>query len=247
VAESSQGRLGRRTVAGLCSVALGCVLAGLVAACSSPPPAVTAHTVSLDTDGRTQATLEVLTGTTVLEIGMADLGAAGSLLRVVTPPGAPAARLQTDDGADGGSVVDLTASNAPTVTVTLNTRVRWQLELGGGTSRTSADLRRGQVTGISFTAGSSVISLALPRPHGTVPIQLAGGASEFSLSLPSGIPAQVTAGGGAGEVSLEGADHVGVAGGSVFTTAGWTPGGAGFDINATSGASRITVTARAGS
>ena len=195
----------------LCCLAAGARLAGLLAACSSPSPTATAHTVSLDTDGRTQATLEVLTGTTVLEIGMADLGTAGSLLRVVTPPGAPAAQLRTD-GTAGGSVVDLTAGNAPTVTVTLNTRVSWRLELGGGTSRTSADLRRGQVTGIAFTAGSSVISLALPRPRGIVPVQLAGGASEFPLSLPSGVPAQVTAGGGAGEVSLEGADHVGVAG-----------------------------------
>ena len=236
---------GSRRVARLCCLAAGGGLAGLLAACSSPPPTVTAHTVSLDTAGRTQATLEVLTGTTVLEIGMADLGTAGSLLRVVTPPGAPAAQLRTD-GSAGGSVVDLTASNAPTVTVTLNTRVRWRLELGGGTSRTSADLRRGQVTGIAFTAGSSVISLALPQPRGTVPIQLAGGASEFSLSLPSGVPAQVRAGGGAGEVSLEGTDHVGVAGGSVFTTPGWTQGGAGFDIDATSGASHIEVTERAG-
>lgn len=246
MARLSQGRLDRGRVARLGSLAVGCGLAALLTACSSSLPAATAHTVSLDTDGRAQATLEVLSGTTVLEIGMADLGTAGSLLRVVTPPGAPAARLWTDDVAPGGSVVDLTASNAPTVTVTLNTRVRWRLELGGGTSRTSADLRRGQVAGIAFTAGSSVISLALPRPHGAVPVQLAGGASEFSLSLPSGVPAQVTAGGGAGEVSLEGADHVGVAGGSVFTTPGWTQGGAGFDIDATSGASRIAVTARAG-
>jgi hypothetical protein len=241
----SQDRQGRRRAAGLSSVAVGCGLAALLTACSSSLPASTAHTASLDTDGRTQATLKVLTGTTVLKIGMADLGTGGSLLRVVTPPGAPAAQLRTDDGA-GGSVVDLTASNAPAVTVTLNTRVRWRLELAGGTTRTSADLRRGQVTGIAFTAGSSVISLALPRPHGTVPVQLAGGASEFSLSLPSAIPAQVTAGGGAGEVALEGADHVGVAGGSVFTTPNWTPGGPGFDIDATSGASRIAVTARPG-
>jgi hypothetical protein len=54
----------------------------------------------------------------------------------------------------------------------------------------------------------------------------------------------VTAGGGAGEVSLEGRDHLGVAGGSVFTTPGWTAGAPGFDIDATAGASRVAVTAR---
>jgi hypothetical protein len=71
-----------------------------------------------------------------------------------------------------------------------------------------------------------------------------GGASDFQLSLPTGVPARVTAGGGASEVSLEGQAHTGVEGGSVFTTAGWAPGVAGFDIDATAGVSQITVTAR---
>ena len=130
--------------------------------------------------------------------------------------------------------------------MTLNTAVSWQLDLGGGTTRTVADLRGAQVAGISFTAGADVIDLALPRPRGRVPVQLAAGASQFLLSLPGGVPARVTAAGGAGEISLEGRDYVGVAGGSVFTTPGWTAGAAGFDIDATAGAARVAVTARAG-
>jgi hypothetical protein len=74
---------------------------------------------------------------------------------------------------------------------------------------------------------------------------MAGGATEFLLSVPKGVPARVTAAGGASEVMLEGQDHTGVAGGSVFTTPGWAPGVTGFDINASAGASQITVTARA--
>ena len=50
---------------------------------------------------------------------------------------------------------------------------------------------------------------------------------------------------GAGEVSLEGQDHSGVAGGSVFTTPDWAPGAAGLDIDALAGAGRIAVTTRA--
>jgi hypothetical protein len=45
----------------------------------------------------------------------------------------------------------------------------------------------------------------------------------------------------AAEVSFEGQDHSGVAGGPVFTT----PGATGFDIHALAGAGRIPVTARA--
>ena len=86
------------------------------------------------------------------------------------------------------------------------------------------------------------LHLTLPRPHGSVPVRLAAGASQFLLSLPEGVPVRLTAAGGAGEITLDGANHVGVAGGSVCTTPGWAPGAAGFDVDATAGAARVTVT-----
>jgi hypothetical protein len=230
----------------------------LLAACSSATPqelhipvtatasAGGAHTVSLTAGGRTRASLDVLSGTTVLTIGTASFGPGGSLLTVTTPAGTPVPTLSESepDGSANGTLVDLTAPNAPAVTVTLNADVSWQINLDGGASRTDVDLSGGQLSGISFNAGSSLVTLALPRPHGSVPVAMVGGASAFQLSLPSGIPARVTAAGGASEVSLEGQQHTGVAGGSVFTTAGWAPGVSGFDIDATAGVSQITVTAR---
>ena len=220
------------------------VSTGLLAACSSGPPAP--HTATLTAHGSSAATLQVLTGTAVLTIGTANFGAGGALLRVTTPADDPPPQLRTASAdAAAGTLVELSAKGASAVTVTLNTAVGWRLDLGGGTTRTVADLRGAQVAGISFTAGSDVIDLTLPRPHGSVPVQLAGGASQFLLSLPGGVPARVTAAAGAGEISLEGQDHVGVAGGSVFTTPGWAPGVASFDIDATAGAARVTVTARA--
>jgi hypothetical protein len=242
------------------AAAVAGVAAALLAACSSAipqqlhvpatptatTPAVTSHAVSLTADGRTRASLDVLTGTTVLTIGTANFGPGGSLLTVTTPSGAPVPQLSASDpdGAGNGTLVDLSAPNAPAVTVTLNAGVSWQIELDGGATRTDVDLRGGQLSGIAFNAGSSLVTLALPRPHGSVPVQMVGGASDFQLSLPTGVPARVTAGGGASEVSLEGQQHTGVEGGSVFTTAGWTPGVTGFDIDATAGVSQITVTAR---
>jgi hypothetical protein len=237
--------------------------AALLAACSSATPqqlhipvtatatapSANSHTVSMTVGGRTRASLDVLTGTTVLTIGTASFGPGGPLLTVTTPAGTPVPQLSKsnpDGTANGnGPLVDLTAPNTPAVTVTLNAAVSWQINLDGGASRTDVDLTGGQLSGISFNAGSSLVTLALPRPHGNVPVQMVGGASDFQLSLPNGVPAQVTAGGGASEVSLEGQQHTGVAGGSVFTTAGWSPGVTGFDIDATAGVSTITVTARA--
>ena len=241
---------------GAAAVAVGA--AALLAACSSATPqelhipvtttatAANSHTVSMTVGGRTRASLDVLTGTTVLTIGTANFGSGGSLLTVTTPGGTPVPQLSSSDpdGTGNGTLVDLTAPDSPAVTVTLNSAVSWQIDLDGGASRTDVDLRGGQLSGISFNAGSSLVTLALPRPHGTVPVQMIGGASDFQLSLPSGVPARVTAGGGASEVSLEGQQHTGVAGGSVFTTAGWTPGAAGFDVDAIAGVSQLTVTAR---
>lgn len=226
----------------------GAMAAVLLAACSSAPPSP--HTASLTAGRSSSATLHVITGTGVLKIGVANFGAGGALLRVSTPAGDPPPRLRENNGdgaaqAGEGTQVELSATGASAVTITLNASVSWRLDLAGGTTRTVADLRGGQVAGISFTAGSDVISLALPRPRGSVAVQLSGGASQFLVSLPAGIPARVTAGGGAGKVSLEGHSYLGVAGGSVFTTPGWSPGAVGFDIDATAGAARVAVAARA--
>ena len=240
------------------AVAVAGGAASLLAACSSATPqqlhipvtttatAVNAHTVSMAVGGRTRASLDVLSGTTVLTIGTANFGPGGSLLTVTTPGGTPVPQLSASDpdGSGNGTLIDLTAANSPAVTVTLNADVSWQIDLDGGASRTDVNLSGGRLSGISFNAGSSLVTLALPRPHGDIPVQMVGGASDFQLSLPAGVPARVTAGGGASEVSVEGQQHTGVAGGSVFTTAGWTPGVTGFDVDATAGVSTIMVTAR---
>jgi hypothetical protein len=244
------------------AAAVAGVAAALLAACSSATPqelhipvtatattpAVTSHTVSMTVGGNTRASLDVLTGTTVLTIGTASFGPGGSLLTVTTPAGTPVPQLSSSDpdGSGNGTLVDLSAPNSPAVTVTLNAGVSWQINLDGGANRTDVDLAGGRLSGIAFNAGSSLVTLALPRPHGTVPVQMIGGASDFQLSLPTGVQARVTAGGGASEVSLEGQQHTGVEGGSVFTTTGWAPGVTGFDIDATAGVSQITVTARSG-
>jgi hypothetical protein len=211
---------------------------------SSSAPTVP-HVATLAADGHTAATLRVVTGTPTLTIGVADLGLTGTLLRVSTPPASPAPQLQTSGGA-GGPVVSVSAAEASAITVTLNSAVSWQLDLAGGTTKTVANLVGGKVAGIVVSKGSDVIDLTLPRPDASVGLRLAAGASRLQLSLPSGVPVRVTAAAGAGTVSLDGQEHVGVKAGSVFTTFGWAPGAAGYDLDATAGAARITVTTRAG-
>jgi hypothetical protein len=200
------------------------------------------HVVSMPLDGRSRAVLEVASGTAVLHVGVARLP--GTLLRVSTPDGAP---VRPELSGDAPVVLSLHADGgdhrAPySVSVVLSSAVLWGLDFAGGTQRTTADLRGGKVAGITVTAGLDTLALALPRPSGTLPIALEGGASQVLIGLPGGVPARVTAGGGAAHVTVDGQGRTGVAGGTVITSPGWDAATSRLDVTATAGFSRLVVT-----
>ncbi len=217
------------------------------------------HVVSMSRGDRTSAALKMTAGTPFLDISVGKLG--GTLMRVSTPDDAPV-RPVLSGSAAAVIVLSLTGASATgtsatgdsaiggrghaqgagyAVKVVLNSAVTWSLDLAGGTQRTEADLRGGKVGGIAVTAGSDVLDVSLPRPAGTLPFLLAGGVSQFLLSLPGGVPAQVTVGGGASFVSVDDQNLTGVAGGTVLTPPSWAAARSRFDIDATSGFSRLTV------
>jgi hypothetical protein len=231
---------GRVIVAAAVAVAAVAVGGTAVALTTS----ASAHVVSMSTAGQTSAALKVSSGTPVLEISVGKLG--GTLLRVSTPDDAPVRPVLS-----GSRLIVLSLTGAAqgpgsedsgyAVKVVLNSAVTWSLDLAGGTQRTVADLRGGEVGGIAVTAGSDILDVSLPKPAGTLPFLLAGGASQFLLSLPGGVPAQVTVGGGASFVSVDDQNLTGVAGGTVLTPPGWATATSRFYIDATSGFSRLTV------
>jgi hypothetical protein len=203
--------------------------------------------VSVSTAGRTSAALKITSGTPVLQISVAKLG--GTLLRVSTPDDAPVRPVLSGSelivlsltGAAPGQGSGHEQASGYAVKVVLNSAVTWSLDLAGGTQRTEADLRGGKVGGIAVMAGTDLLDVSLPKPAGTLPLLLAGGASQFLLSLPGGVPAQVTAVGGASFISIDGQNLTGVAGGTVLGSPGWTTATSRFYIDATSGFSRLTV------
>jgi hypothetical protein len=187
--------------------------------------------------------LKVTSGTSVLDISVARLN--GTLLRVSTPSGAPVRPVLSGSRpillslADAAPAAD--QKNGYAVAVVLNSAVTWSIDLAGGTQRTDADLRGGKVAAIAVMAGSDILDVSLPRPAGTVPFLFAGGASQFRLSLPNGVPAQVIVGGGAGYLTVDGQTRTGVAGGTVLATPGWSTARSRFDVDATAGVSELTV------
>jgi hypothetical protein len=234
---------GRVIVTALVAVAAVAVGGTALALTTSP----SSHVVSVSTAGRTSAALKITSGTPVLQISVAKLG--GTLLRVSTPDDAPVRPVLSGSelivlsltGADPGQGSGHGQASGYAVKVVLNSAVTWSLDLAGGTQRTEADLRGGKVGGIAVMAGTDLLDVSLPKPAGTLPFLLAGGASQFLLSLPGGVPAQVTAVGGASFISIDGQNLTGVAGGTVLSSPGWTTATSRFYIDATSGFSRLTV------
>ena len=233
---------GRRLVLAIAAaVAVVAGAGGTALALASSAPS---HAVSMSRDGQTGAALKVTAGTPFLDISMGKLG--GTLLRVSTPDDAPVRPVLSGSGLivlslAGASAPHGPASSGYAVKVVLNSAVTWSLDLAGGTQHTWVDLRGGNVAGVAVTAGSAALDVSLPRPAGTLPFLLAGGVSEFRLSLPGGVPVQVSVGGGASFVSVDDQNLTGIAGGTVLTPPGWATATSRFDIDATSGFSRLTV------
>ena len=205
---------GRVVPAALAIAGLAVGAGGTAAILSSSGPS---HAVSMPAAGRGSAMLEVASGTPVLTITVARLG--GTLLRVSTPNSAPVRPVLAGSAPVMLSLVGASADDhghpaADVVSVVLNAAVVWSLDLAAGTERTSADLRGGRVGGITVTAGSDILDVSLPRPTRTTALRLAGGASQFLVSLP---------------------------GGTVLTPSGWSTATSRFDIDAVAGVSRLTV------
>ena len=220
-------------------VVLAVVVTGLVLLFVVPSQQP-AWVATVPADGRTSATLVVASGTDQLSVAAGDLGAA--LVRASVPPGAAVRPKLTRSGR---VLLTLVPSGGHTtryaVRVVLSSAVSWSLDFDGGTRHTEADLRGAKVRGVTFGAGSDIINLAMPAPSGTTTIQVANGASQFLLRLPAGIPARVTAGAGAGQLTIDAVTRTGVAGGTVVTPPGWAAAARRFNVDASSGVDVLSV------
>jgi hypothetical protein len=233
------------------AVAAACLTAILAAGCTNGPlveHALTrhfgrqprSHVATAALGLRRSAELDVVNGATSLSVTTASLGS--ELLRVATPANS-GIRPDLIIGSTVQLYLDATGGSGPaSVQVVLNSAVTWHLLFAGGASQTTADLSSGRFGGADFAAGSSLIAMTLPRPTGTITVELAGGASQVSLGLPAGVPAELQLDGGASSALLLGHAYTGIAGGTVLTSPGWAGARARYLIEAPAGMSAINVT-----
>jgi hypothetical protein len=203
-----------------------------------------AHLAAGAVNGRTDAAFDLLSGATSVTVQATDTGA--DLYRISTPVGSH----QLPQAVDSGGRVELQlveaggGSGVSHVDVQLNRNVRWAVRLAGGAAEDLVDLSTGQVSEVDIVAGVTHIELSLPAPHGTVPVRLAGGATDFSVRIPAGAARRATIGGGAGSVMFNGAAHSGVSAGQVYGTPGWDAATDRYDLQLSSGVSVLTVADR---
>ncbi len=190
--------------------------------------------------GQHRASLAVLTGAASVTVSAAVLP--GQLLRAWTPSGSA---VHPQLAVSGGTVqvfLDGTGGSGPdSLSIELSRSVRWWLRFSGGSSQTVVHMGNGDVGGVDFTAGSSLIAMMLSRPAGTVVVTLAGGASQVSIGVPGGVPARLQLWGGAATATLGGQTHIGLGGGTVLAMPGWARAANRYDVAAPAGVSDISV------
>ncbi|WP_433717796.1 hypothetical protein ACQP2Y_26835 [Actinoplanes sp. CA-051413] len=202
-----------------------------VAAAPSAP-----HLATAARDGRTSAGFDLIDGAERVTLRAADLG--DTLYRITTPDaGAVVPRTDEQDG----RVRLRLDGDAESVDITLNAAVRWDLRIAGGAQVSTIDLSAGRVGGVDLTGGASRIALTLPRPDGTLSVRMSGGVSLFDVHTAERTPVRVRVGRGAGQVTLDGQRHAGVAAGQTFTPASWAAAVDRVDVDAAAGMSSLTV------
>jgi hypothetical protein len=128
--------------------------------------------------------------------------------------------------------------------ISLNQTIPWELELGGGASRDTLELASVQLVSLQLSGGAQQVEITLPRPTGTVPIRISGGASTITVHRPSGVAAQVQMSGGASNLTVDG-DHRSVLSGDVsWQSSGYGSASDRYDFQVSGGASNVSIDQR---
>jgi DNA-binding MarR family transcriptional regulator len=136
------------------------------------------------------------------------------------------------------SLLQLGKSQA--VEVILNGTIPWAIDIRGGMSRMSGDLSSLRLTSFDVGGGASKVALTLPDPEGSVPIRLAGGASQLTLVRPAGVGTRLRVRGGVGRGSIDGS-RIGPIGGLAELDFPARDNRGTYEVHVSGGASQIRI------
>lgn len=128
------------------------------------------------------------------------------------------------------------------VALRLNDRLPWTIRISGGASQMTLDLSQGHLAGVRISGGASQMDLTLPPPHGTVRVEMSGGASQMRIRA-GGSAARINVTGGLGSLQANDSRYAGV-GQLSWQTPGYGAATDRYDIQITGGASEVTLNTR---
>jgi hypothetical protein len=130
--------------------------------------------------------------------------------------------------------------------VELNASIPWDVELSGGASRLTADLRGLRLGSLKVDGGDSRLEVVLPATSGIVSVVILGGASNVAIRCPEGVAVRLCVDGGTTNLTFDDR-HIGVAGGELNLQSRDYDGAADrYDIAVTGGANNVNVERRPG-
>ena len=139
----------------------------------------------------------------------------------------------------------LLLANRHTAKVSLNTSIRWQIDIRGGAAHFDADLRALQLSSLVITGGVAETVIFLPRPSKTVPIQIASGVSRLTFVRPEGVSARLKVDGGINHLAFDGQSYGSVGGGLRLETPAYKDQVDRYDISISGGVSNLVVRTQA--
>ena len=118
----------------------------------------------------------------------------------------------------------------------------WDINVPDGVSGLDADLSAGRVAGLRVGHGGGTVRLRLPRPTGTVPISVAGGAREVIVFRPAGVMVRVATSGDVSRVIIDSGRPIGpLAGNTTVEPPGYALAEDRFDISVSGGCESVLV------
>lgn len=137
------------------------------------------------------------------------------------------------------------SSSRPMASISLNSSIPWDVSIGDGASEDHLDLRGLDLRSLTVDSGASHLSLQLPRPKGTVRVEISGGATDLEITRPAGVPVQSTISGGASNLTFD-LNHMATLGGGgpsggVQKSADYDAAANRYDIGITGGANNLTI------
>src|SRR5205814_8940871 len=143
--------------------------------------------------GLTVATLDLNYSAATVDVNAADLGDRLYQVHVDYPGGEnpPTISLNHENGrleiheTSSFSPFHLFGSNRRHIVLALTDRIPWTIQVGGGATNLSLDLRHLQRTQLEDPGGANRMDAQLPAAKGTVMLQASGRASNLTLRAPA--------------------------------------------------------------